>query len=131
MRVTKVLKEYAEKEIDKKKKIKIDELWAEHTAHKEKMKAELDALRKEADLKALAILTAYNYHNLEGYGRCGRAATEIFDYYINNWSHESTEELHKKENEIRAEYDKKLEMFILEMELDGDKDKFFEALAKL
>lgn len=131
MRVTKVLKDYAEKEINKKKREKIDELWAEHKARKEKMEAALDEVRKEADKKALEILTEFGYHNLQGNGRYGRPATEIFDYYISNWSHESSQELRDKENEIRAEYDKKLEMFILEMELDGDKEKFFEALAAL
>ena len=131
MRVTKVLKEYAEKEINKKKREKIDELWAEHKARKENMEAALDEVRKEADKKALDILTEYGYHSLEKSGRYGRPATEIFDYYISDWAHESSEELRKKENEIRAEYDKKLERFILEMELDGDKEKFFEALAAI
>lgn len=131
MRVTKVLREYAEKEINKKEREKINELWAEYKARKEKMEAALDEVRKEADKKALDILTEYGYHNLYGKGRYGKPATEIFDYYISNWEHESSEELRKKEYEIRAEYDKKLEMFILEMELDGDKDKFFEALAAL
>ena len=131
MRVTKVLKEYAKKEINKKKREKIDELWAEHKARKEKMEAALDEVRKKADALALEILTEFGYHNLEGKGRYGRPATEIFDYYISNWAHESSEELRKKEYEIREEYDKKFEMFILEMELDGDKDKFFEALAAL
>ena len=131
MRVTKVLKEYAKKEINKKKREKIDELWAEHKARKEKMEAALDEVRKKADALALEILTEFGYHNLEGKGRYGRPATEIFDYYISNWAHESSEELRKKEYEIREEYDKKFEMFILEMELDGDKEKFFEALAAL
>lgn len=131
MRVTKVLKEYAEKEINKKKREKIDELWAGHKARKENMETALDEVRKKADALAVDILTEYGYHNLEGKGRYGRPATEIFDYYISNWAHESSEELRKKEYEIREEYDKKFEMFILEMELDGDKDKFFEALAAL
>lgn len=131
MRVTKVLKEYAEKEINKKKREKIDELWAEYKARKANMEAALDEVRKEADKKALEVLTEFGYHNLESKGRYGRPATEIFDYYISNWTHESSEELRKKEYEIREEYDKKLEMFILEMELDGDKEKFFEALAAL
>lgn len=131
MRVTKVLKEYAEKEINKKKREKIDELWAEYKARKEKMEILLDEVRKKADALAVDILTECGYHNLEGKGRYGRPATEIFDYYISNWAHESSEELRKKEYEIRDEYDKKLEMFILEMELDGDKEKFFEALAAL
>lgn len=131
MRVTKVLREYAEKEVNKKKREKIDELWAEHKARKENMETALDEVRKEADEKALAILTEFGYHNLQGSGRYGRPATEIFDYYISNWAHESSEELRKKENEIRIEYDKKLEMFILEMELGGDKDTFFKALAEL
>ena len=131
MRVTKVLKEYAEKEINKKKREKIDELWAEHKARKEKMEAALDEVRKEADKKALDILTEYGYHNLYNKGRYGKSAEEVFDYYISNWSHESSQELRNEEAKIREEYDKKLEMFILEMELDGDKEKFFEALAAL
>lgn len=126
MRVTKVLKEYAEKEISKKMEAKIDELWAEHKAHKEKMEAELEKIRQEADKKALSILKAYGYHK-----RYGKSEEEFFEYYIGNWKHEDFEELDKKDDEIRAEYNKKLEMFILEMELDGDKEKFFEALAKL
>ena len=125
MRVTKVLREYAEKEINKKKMEKIDELWAEHRARKKNMKAALDEVRKEADKKALEILTEYGYHNLKD------KATEIFDYYITNWAHESSAELRSKEADIRTEYDKKLEMFILEMELGGDKDTFFKALAEL
>ena len=131
MRVTKVLKEYVEKEINKKKKEKIDALWAEHKARRENMEAALDEVRKKADALALQVLTEFGYYNLENKGRYGRPATEIFDYYISNWAHESSEELRKKEYEIREEYDKKLEMFILEMELDGDKEKFFEALAAL
>lgn len=131
MRVTKVLREYVEKEVNKKKREKIDELWAGHKARKEKMKMALDEVRKEADKKALDILAEFGYHNLEGKGRYGRPATEIFDYYLTNWAHESSEELCNKENEIREEYDKKLEMFILEMELGGDKDTFFKALAEL
>ena len=125
MRVTKVLKEYAEKEINKKKMEKIDELWAEHKARKEKMKMALDEVRKEADKKALDILAEFGYHSLES------KATEIFDYYITNWAHESSQELRNEEYKIREEYDKKLEMFILEMELGGDKDTFFKALAEL
>ena len=131
MRVTKVLKEYAGKEINKKKREKIDELWAEHKARKEKMEAALDEVRKEADKKALDILTKYGYHNLYSKGRYGKPATEIFDYHISNWEHESSQELRNEEAKIRDEYDKKFEMFILEMELDGDKEKFFEALAAL
>lgn len=131
MRVTKVLREYAEKEVNKKEREKIDELWAEHKARKENMEAALDEVRKKADALALEILTEFGYHNLEGKGRYGRPATEIFDYYISNWAHESSEELRKKEHEIRIEYEKKLEMFILEMELGGDKDTFFKALAEL
>lgn len=125
MRVTKVLREYAEKEVNKKKREKIDELWAGHKARKENMEAALDEVRKEADKKALDILTEYGYHNLKG------KATEIFDYYITNWAHESSQELRNEEAKIREEYDKKLEMFILEMELGGDKDTFFKALAEL
>ena len=125
MRVTKVLREYAEKEINKKKMEKIDELWAEHKARKKNMEAALDEVGKEADKKALEILTEYGYHNLEG------KATGIFDYYITNWAHESSQELRNEEYKIREEYDKKLEMFILEMELGGDKDTFFKALAEL
>jgi hypothetical protein len=131
MRVTKVLREYAEKEVNKKKREKIDELWAEHKARRENMEAALDEVRKKADALALEILTEFGYHSLQGSGRYGRPATEIFDYYITNWAHESSEELRKKENEIRTEYDKKLEMFILETELGGDKDTFFKALAEL
>ena len=131
MRVTKVLREYAEKEINKKKMEKIDELWAEHKARKKNMEAALDEVRKEADKKALEILTEYGYHNLEGKGRYGRPTTEIFDYYITNWAHESSQELRNEEDKIREEYNKKLEMFILEMELGGDKDTFFKALAEL
>ena len=131
MRVTKVLREYAEKEVNKKKREKIDELWAEHKARREKMEMALDEVRKEADKKALDILAEFGYHSLEGSGRYGRPATEIFDYYISNWAHETSEELRKEENEIKAEYNKKLEMFILEMELGGDKDTFFKALAEL
>lgn len=131
MRVTKVLKEYAEKEVNKKKREKIDELWTEHKARKEKMEMALDEVRKEADKKALDILTEFGYHSIGGSGRYGKSATEIFDYYISNWAHESSQELRNEEAKIREEYDKKLEMFILEMELDGDKEKFFEALAAL
>ena len=131
MRVTKVLREYAEKEVNKKKREKIDELWAEHKARRENMEAALDEVRKKADALALDILTEFGYHSLEGSGRYGKSVTEIFDYYIANWAHESSEELRKKEHEIREEYDKKLEMFILEMELGGDKDTFFKALAEL
>lgn len=131
MRVTKVLREYAEKEVNKKKREKIDELWAEHKARRENMEAALDEVKKEADKKALAILAEFGYHSLQGSGRYGRPATEIFDYYITNWSHESTAELRSKETDICAEYNKKLEMFILEMELGGDKDTFFKALAEL
>lgn len=131
MRVTKVLREYAEKEVNKKKREKIDELWAGHKARRENMEAALDEVRKKADALALDILTEFGYHNLQGSGRYGRPATEIFDYYISNWSHESSQELRNEEAKIREEYDKKLEMFILEMELGGDKDTFFKALAEL
>lgn len=131
MRVTKVLKEYAEKEINKKKKEKIDELWAGHKARKENMETALNEVRKKADALALDILAEYGYCNNENRGRYGRPAEEIFEYYISNWEHKDAEELRKEEYRIREEYDKKLEIFILEMELDGDKDKFFEALAKL
>ena len=131
MRVTKVLKEYAEKEINKKKRAKIDELWAGHRARRENMENALDEVRKKADALALDILTEYGYYNPYNKGGYGKSAEELFEYYINNWKHKDTEELEKKTEEIQEEYDKKLEMFILEMELDGDKDKFFEALAKL
>lgn len=131
MRVTKVLKEYAEKEINKKKQAKIDELWAGYKAREANMENALDEVRKKADALALDILTKYGYYNPYNKGRYGKSAEELFEYYINNWKHKDEEGLREEEYKIREEYDKKLEMFILEMELDGDKDKFFEALAKL
>lgn len=134
MRVTKVLKEYAEKEINARFNEKLREIKKPIEEIAEARDTELEAIRLEAEEKARAVFEKYGYeYNVKGYGyRYGTSSPEdIFSYTTRYYIHPMSEKINKEENELRTKKCKAIERFILEMELDGDKEKFFEALAAI
>lgn len=134
MRVTKTMKEYVQKEFDKKRYAASAEYRKAYYERKDACSKELFVLLDEVREKSEAILAKYNMdsikekrENTEGY--FSREIFQIYDQYIQN--NEETEDIRKYERKL-AEYQReKLERFYLECDLGCDKDSFFEMVAAL
>lgn len=126
MRVTNVVRERINLTLDKALKEKITELYAEKHAREAKIKAELDAIHKEANDKARAIMEKYPDAYLRAYGDKG------VDYILStaNVAFNEDAELNCKAQELRQQK-KELAMDLeIRCALEKNADDFFKMLAE-
>lgn len=134
MRVTKTMKEYVQKEFDKKRYAANEAYRAPYYAKHKACLEELRELVNEAREKSEVILAKYGMDSVKAKreksnGYFSRELISLYDQYAH--CDAELENIRKHEQKL-AEYQReKLERFYLECDLGCDKDSFFEMVAAL
>lgn len=134
MRVTKTMKNYVEKEFEKKRYAANAEYRKAYYERQDACSKELYALLDELREKSEAILAKYNMdsikekrENSDGY--FSREIFQLYDQYIQN--NEEAEDIRKHERKMLEYQRERLERFYLECDLGCDKEQFFAMVEAL
>lgn len=134
MRVTKTMKNYVEKEFEKKRYAANAEYRKAYYERQNACSEELNALLDELREKSEAILAKYNMDSIKekrekANGYFSKEIFQLYDQYIQN--NEEAEDIRKHEKKMIEYQRERLERFYLECDLGCDKDSFFEMVAAL
>ena len=110
MRVTRVIKDYITREVDKKYQDKLDSIPNDYQEDYDKMIDEIEALVNETNVKARQIA--------EKYGMLKEKNYNIIDYHTYRLGDsERSDKRYALVNELRKERDDKIAQIILDLEL--------------
>ena len=133
MRVTKVMKDYVEKQMDEKRMVANKEYRATYEARRKDCTAEIKALVDEARRTADEILARYDMDTIESRrdssGYYSNEVIRFFDQCIHN--HKEFEEIRDHERKLYDYQKEALERFYLECDLGCDREKFFAMVEEL
>ena len=133
MRVTKVMREYVEKQLDEKRYALGKQNRASYEARRKECIAAVENKIEECRAEVDEILRAYNMDIPQEEDNCrgwsNREVVAFYDGHIHNSS--ETIAYDKYDNELRKRQKEMLDAFYLECDLGINKEEFFSAVAAM
>lgn len=133
MRVTKVMKDYVEKEFDAKRLAANKEYRASYDKRRKACLEEIKKLVDETRRRCDEILASHGMDIIEGKrdsaGYYGNEVIRYFDLCVQN--QKEWQAIRDHEHKLYQYQEEALERFYLECDLGCDKEKFFEMVAAL
>ena len=133
MRVTRVMKDYVEKEFDAKRLAANKEYSASYEERREACLEEIKKLVDEARGRCDEILANYGMDTIKEHRNsnnyCSREVIRYYDQYVQN--QKEYQAIRDHEHKLYHYQKEALERFYLECDLGCDKEKFFEMVAAL
>lgn len=133
MRVTRVMKDYVEKQMDEKRLVANKEYRTSYENRRKTCMAEIKVLVDETRRAADEILARYDMDIIEGRrdssGYYSNEVIRFFDQCIHN--QKEFEKIRDHERKLHDYQKEALERFYLECDLGCDRDKFFAMVEEL
>lgn len=133
MRVTRVMKDYVEKEFDAKRLAANKEYRASYEERRDACIKEIEKLVDETRCRCDEILASYGMDIIEGRRDSrGYSSNEVIRFYDQSVQNQKEYQAIRDHEHKLYHYQKEaLERFYLECDLGCDKEKFFEMVAAL
>ena len=132
MRVTKVMREYVEKQLNEKRYALGKQNRASYEARRKECIAAVENKVEECRAEVDEILRAYNMDIPQEEDDCGWSNSEVVAFYDSHIRNNSEVEAHDKyDNELHKRQKEMLDAFYLECDLGINKEEFLAAVAAM